>query len=103
MWSRATSENEANMPSDDRYWDEPDEERPRRRPAARSKQTRIWIWLIAGFGALGACVLLCCGGGYFGVRAFLSPTTFPEQTEDYAEARAKFRTRLITQGPAPQD
>jgi dienelactone hydrolase len=91
------------MPSYDRDWDEPDEDRPRRRRTSQAKSSKLWIWLIAGFGAVGVCVLLCCGGGYLAVRAFLSPTTFPEQTEDYAEARANFHTRLITQGPAPQD
>jgi dipeptidyl aminopeptidase/acylaminoacyl peptidase len=32
----------------------------------------------------------------------VSPTAFPEQTEDYAQARQKFQTRLTKFGPAPQ-
>jgi len=33
---------------------------------------------------------------------FVPPTEFPPQTEDYAEARKKFKTKLIQEGPAPQ-
>jgi len=33
---------------------------------------------------------------------FAPPTDFPPQTEDYAEARKKFQTKLIVDGPAPQ-
>ncbi|HEY1861545.1 MAG TPA: alpha/beta fold hydrolase [Gemmataceae bacterium] len=91
------------MPADDHYWDEQDMDRPRRSLNARSKPSKVWLWwLIGGFGALSACGLLCCGGGYFGIRSFLGPTQFPDQTEDYAEARAKFHTKLIRRGPAPQ-
>src|SRR5262249_39761937 len=32
----------------------------------------------------------------------LTPTSFPEQTEEYAQARKGFRTNLVRQGPAPQ-
>jgi dipeptidyl aminopeptidase/acylaminoacyl peptidase len=32
----------------------------------------------------------------------MKPTSFPEQTEDYAEARKKFKTTLTKQGAAPQ-
>jgi hypothetical protein len=31
-----------------------------------------------------------------------SLTEFPPETEDYAEGRKKFKTRLLRQGPAPQ-
>jgi dienelactone hydrolase len=33
---------------------------------------------------------------------FANPTEFPAQTEDYAEARKKFKTNLVIPGPAPQ-
>ena len=33
---------------------------------------------------------------------FSTPTAFPPQTEDYAEARKKFKTTLIQENPAPQ-
>jgi dienelactone hydrolase len=50
----------------------------------------------------GLLVVLCCGGilglGWWAA----SPTEFPEQKEDYAQARKKFQTRLTRQGPAPQ-
>jgi dipeptidyl aminopeptidase/acylaminoacyl peptidase len=55
--------------------------------------------MLVGCGAL----VLLCGGGLVGiVWWFLSPTSFPEQTEDYAQARRHFRTNLVRQGPAPQ-
>jgi dipeptidyl aminopeptidase/acylaminoacyl peptidase len=42
----------------------------------------------------------------FGVPAIqpiiVPPTEFPPQTEDYAEARKKFKTKLIIEGPSPQ-
>jgi dienelactone hydrolase len=89
------------MPVDDRDWDDRVDDRPRRR--ARSQPSKAWLWwLIGGFGALSACGLLCCGGGYYGVRSFLGPTKFPDQTEDYVEARARFQTKLLRSGPAPQ-
>jgi dienelactone hydrolase len=74
------------------------EEHPARssRPRARSK---LLVGVLVGCGAL----VLLCGGGIVGiVWWFLSPTSFPEQTEDYAQARRNFRTSLVRQGPAPQ-
>src|SRR5262249_32548492 len=35
-------------------------------------------------------------------NVFVEPTEFPPQTEDYAEARKKFKTKLLREGPAPQ-
>jgi dipeptidyl aminopeptidase/acylaminoacyl peptidase len=47
--------------------------------------------------------LLAVIGGCFGLYYwFVSPTTFPAQTEDFAQARKTFQTKLIRQGPAPQ-
>jgi dienelactone hydrolase len=91
------------MPAHDRDWDESNESRPRRRSNTRANPSKVWLWLLlGGFGALSACGLLCCGGGYYGVRSFLGPTKFPEQTEDYEQARTHFQTQLLRQGPAPQ-
>jgi dienelactone hydrolase len=45
-----------------------------------------------------AVIGTCVGLFYW----FVSPTSFPEQTEDYAQARKTFQTKLIRQGPAPQ-
>jgi dipeptidyl aminopeptidase/acylaminoacyl peptidase len=57
-------------------------------------------------GALAGCgllTLLACGGLVAGVYYWVAaPTSFPEQTEDYAQARAAFRTQLVRRGPAPQ-
>jgi dienelactone hydrolase len=38
----------------------------------------------------------------FAQNLFAPPTEFPPQTEDYAEARKKFKTKLLLGGPAPQ-
>jgi pimeloyl-ACP methyl ester carboxylesterase len=35
-------------------------------------------------------------------NVFVAPTEFPPQTEDYAEARKRFKTKLLREGPAPQ-
>jgi dienelactone hydrolase len=36
------------------------------------------------------------------IPQFAPPTEFPPQTEDYAEARKKFQTKLVIEMPAPQ-
>jgi dienelactone hydrolase len=76
---------------------------PRRRRRVRPKKTGLKVVL----GVLGGCgllALLACGGLVVGVYYWLFvPTSFPEQTEDYAAARAKFQTRLVRRGPAPQE
>jgi dipeptidyl aminopeptidase/acylaminoacyl peptidase len=40
--------------------------------------------------------------GIAGNVAGLEPTTFPPQTEDYAEARKKFKTKLLQEKASPQ-
>lgn len=71
-----------------------DRPRPRRRSGRR--------WLVGGLVAAGVLGVGCCGGlmlfGWFAVR----PTSFPEQTQDYADARKAHRTVLVKSGPAPQ-
>jgi dienelactone hydrolase len=60
-------------------------------------------WIVFGAIALGAMMLLCLGGvigyGWYSVR----PTNFPEQTQDYADARKTFKTNLTSKGGAPQN
>jgi dienelactone hydrolase len=77
------------------------EERPRRK-RRRKKSNPLLVGLLVGCGAL---VLFCAGGiglvAWRVSRAF-APTSFPEQAEDYAEARKTFRTKLLRQGPSPQ-
>jgi dienelactone hydrolase len=78
-------------------WDE-SPGRPRRR---KKKSSRVWligVLVVAGVLALG-----CCGGVAGLVWYALKPTSFPEQTQDYADARKGFRTTLTRQSPAPQD
>lgn len=59
-------------------------------------------WVIGLVLVLGLLVVGCCGGliglGWWAIR----PTSFPEQTQDYADARKAFETTLTHQGPAPQ-
>ena len=78
--------------------DSQDIPRPRYKSKKKSK-TGLWVGLGAGCGLF---ILMLVGGCVGLVYWFLSPTSFPAQTEDYAEARKKFQTRLIVQGPAPQ-
>jgi dienelactone hydrolase/DNA-directed RNA polymerase subunit RPC12/RpoP len=58
--------------------------------------------LAGGLLGCGALLLLCCGGvvaiGWWAA----SPTAFPEQKEDYAQARKNFQTKLVRQAAAPQ-
>ncbi len=68
------------------------------RPKKKGK-TRLWLGLGAGCGLF---MLMLVGGCIGLVYWFLSPTSFPAQTEDYFEARKAFQTKLIIQGPAPQ-
>jgi len=84
----------------DEYVDEDDyERRPRRRRRPPKKSHGWLIGLLIGLGVLFMAVIV---GGFLAVRSLLGPTSFPEQSEDYAEARRNFQTRLVRQGPAPQ-
>ncbi len=78
-----------------------DDRRPSRRERAprRSNGTKVLIGVLLGCGGL---ALLGCVGIGVGVWMYFSPASYPEQTEEYAQARQKFRTKLIRRGPAPQ-
>lgn len=59
-----------------------------------------WILIVLGlFGLLG---LGCCGGIGFLFWFFVKPTDFPEQTQDYADARKTYKTQLLRQGASHQ-
>jgi dienelactone hydrolase len=59
--------------------------------------------LLGAVTALALLLVTCAGLIGYGVYKVFAPTSFPAQTEDYADARAKFRTNLLRKGPAPQE
>jgi hypothetical protein len=73
--------------------------RSRPRSGGGGTMKTVLINLVA---VMGLVVLVCCGGGYGIWHSLAAPTAFPEQTEDYALARQKFKTNLVRMGPAPQ-
>jgi dienelactone hydrolase len=91
---------EAPVDADDAERDEEIASSPRRaRPPRRSNAK---TFLFVGLGCGGLLILLCAGGIGTAIWWFTSPTSFPEQTEDYAQARQHFQTKLLRQGAAPQ-
>jgi dienelactone hydrolase len=54
----------------------------------------LLIVVLVGLGCCGAC------GGLFWLS--VKPTSFPEQSDDYPDARKKFKTKLTVKGRAPQ-
>src|SRR5262245_2865209 len=59
-------------------------------------------WIVLALVVVGVLGLGCCGGvaGLFWYA--IKPTSFPEQTQDYVDARKTFKTNLTAKGPAPQ-
>jgi len=94
---RSNAEIEAELNDDDRYA----RRQSRRRKSTSSGSSAVKI-VIAVLVVAGVLVVGCCGGGILLVREFFQPTKYPEQTEDFVEARKKFRTKLLKSGPAPQ-
>jgi dienelactone hydrolase len=86
--------------ADDDFDDEGETRRRRPKKRGWSTATKVILGLLIGGGLL---LLIVCGGIGYGIWWMVSPTSFPEQTEDYAEARQKFKTKLVDRGPAPQD
>jgi dienelactone hydrolase len=73
-----------------------------RRSSRRPRRSNAKLFLILGLSGCGVLVLLCAGGIGTIYWWLTSTTSFPEQTEDYAQARQHFQTRLTRPGPAPQ-
>jgi dienelactone hydrolase len=69
-------------------------DRPRKSSAAK--------WIVVAVVLVILLVGGCCGGLIGLVWLEIRPTPFPEQTEDYVQARAGFQTALTSKGPAPQ-
>jgi predicted Zn finger-like uncharacterized protein len=59
-------------------------------------------WVVLGLVLVGVLVLGCCGGAIGLVWWSMKPTSFPEQTQDYADARKTFKTKLVQSAAAPQ-
>jgi dipeptidyl aminopeptidase/acylaminoacyl peptidase len=55
-------------------------------------------------GALAGCVTLMVVGvvGVIALGWWAAPNSYPEQEQDYAQAREQFKTKLTRQGPSPQ-
>ncbi len=71
----------------------------RARPRRRSNTKTL---LLAGLAGCGVLIVLCAGGIGIAIWRLTISTSFPEQSEDYAQARQHFRTKLLRQGVAPQ-
>src|SRR5262249_21826689 len=74
----------------------------RRRDDYPPRRGSDWKWVIIIFVVVGVLTLGCCGGLIWLGWSTAQPTTFPEQTQDYAEARKSFKTKLVQKGPAPK-
>ena len=59
-------------------------------------------WIVIVLVLVGVLGLGCCAGLIGLVWWSIKPTSFPEQTEDYADARKTFKTKLVQSGAAPQ-
>jgi dienelactone hydrolase/ribosomal protein L40E len=63
----------------------------------------LYVWVIVGLILAVVLAAGCCGGMIFYVMKTVGPAEYPEQSQDYADARKSFKTKLIRSGPAPQD
>jgi dienelactone hydrolase len=70
--------------------------------ASRPPRSSAAKWIILAVVLVAVLGLGCCGGVIGLVWWSMKPTSFPEQTQDYADARKTFKTKLTTDGPAPQ-
>ena len=69
---------------------------------SRSNRSSSTKWILIILAIVGFIVVGCCGGIIALVWYQVKPTDFPEQTQDYADARKTFKTNLIVQRAAPQ-
>ncbi|MHB1426761.1 MAG: alpha/beta hydrolase family protein [Gemmataceae bacterium] len=82
---------------------EREDNRPSSRRARSKRRSNAKTLLVIGLVGCGTLVVLCAGGIGIFIWWLTKSTSFPEQTEDYAQARQHFQTKLIRQGAAPQE
>lgn len=83
--------------------DEEEEIEEERRPSRRIRRSNTRTLLIAGLVVCGVLLVLCAGGVGLVVWLYKASSSFPGKTGDYAQARQHFHTKLLREGPAPQD
>lgn len=69
---------------------------------SRSGGGSALMWILIILGIVGVLGVGCCAGLFWLGWSTIKPTEYPEQTQDYADARKTFKTSLLQKGPAPQ-
>ena len=62
----------------------------------------LYIWIIAAIVLALFLMVGCCGGAIYYLVKSVGPADYPEQTQDYADARKGFQTTLVQAGKSPQ-
>ena len=63
----------------------------RRRDDYPPRRSSAWKWVVLVLVIFGVLGLGCCGGLMWLGWSTVQPTTFPDQTQDYADARKAFK------------
>ncbi len=69
----------------------------------KSGGSYLVVWVIVGIFVFALLAMGCCGGLLFYTMKKVGPADYPVQTQDYADARKTFKTKLLSSGPAPQN
>ncbi|MBO0699578.1 MAG: alpha/beta fold hydrolase, partial [Zavarzinella sp.] len=75
---------------------------PVRSGGSRSGGSSALMWILIILGIVGVLGVGCCAGLFWLGWSTIKPTEYPEQTQDYADARKTFKTTLTRKGLAPQ-
>lgn len=70
--------------------------------AKKGTTSKVLIGVLIAGGCVGGLAVACCTGIGTLIWWATSPTTFPEETESYSQARKGFQTKLLRKGPSPQ-